>query len=130
MREQKRIYDMSDRELRAYKRRVRRQREIRRRCMTIIMTLCFILVGTISYHSFITKASAGDDTLLFKYYTKLTVQSGDTLWNIAEEYIDYEKYESKSDYISEVQSINHLKNDDIYVGQTLVVPYYSSEYVK
>ena len=49
-----------------------------------------------------------------------------------EEYdIDYEEYKDKKEYIDEVQSINHLAEEDsIRTGQTLIVPYYSYEFVK
>lgn len=130
MRVQKSIYDMNDRELRAYKRKLRRQREIRRRCLMAVMTFCLILVCAVSYHAIQTTASTGEDDLNFKYYTKITVEKGETLWDIAEEYIDYNEYDNKMDYIAEVQSINHLKNKDaIRAGQHLIVPYYSNEFI-
>lgn len=131
MRAQKSIYDMSDRELRAYKRRLRRQREIRRKCIMFAMTVCLILVCAVSYHSINSNASTGNEELHFKYYTGVTVQFGETLWDIADEYIDYNEYEDKHEYIAEVQSINHLDEDcDIKAGQILIVPYYSAEFVK
>lgn len=129
MREQKRVYDMTDRELRAYKRRLRRQREIRRKIMTIVMTLSLILVCAISFHTLQTNASAGNDQLNFKYYANITVQYGETLWDIADAYIDYDEYKDKNAYIAEVQSINHLNEDVIIAGQHLIVPYYSEEFV-
>lgn len=65
----------------------------------------------------------------YKYYTQITVESGDTMWSIAEEHIDYEHYDGIRDYIKEVCSINHCNADQLRSGQTLVVPYYSGEYV-
>jgi hypothetical protein len=45
--------------------------------------------------------------------------------------IDYEEYKDKNEYIEEVQSINHLAEEDsIRAGQTLIVPYYSYDFVK
>ena len=45
--------------------------------------------------------------------------------------IDYEEYKDKNEYIEEVQSINHLTEEDsIRAGQTLIVPYYSYDFVK
>lgn len=131
MREQKSVYTMTDRELRRYRRRMRRQREIRRRCMMIVMTFCLIIIFTVSYHTIQTSASSASEELTFKYYTNITVQYGETLWDIADEYIDYNEYNDKSEYIAEVQSINHLESKDaIRVGQHLIVPYYSNEFVK
>ena len=40
-------------------------------------------------------------------------------------------YKNKKEYIAEVQSINHLvEEDSIRAGQTLIVPYYSYDFVK
>lgn len=123
-------YRESYRELRIYRRRIRRQREIRRRCMMLIMTVCLIMVGTVSYHSIKLSANTGEN-LYFKYYTNITVSYGETLWEIADEYIDYNQYEDKNAYIDEVININHLNADaSIKAGQHLVVPYFSSEFVK
>ena len=61
----------------------------------------------------------------------MTLAYGETLWDLSEDYIDYEEYKDKKEYIDEVQSINHLAEEDsIRTGQTLIVPYYSYEFVK
>ncbi len=131
MREQKMICEMNDRELRAYKRKLRRQRKQRRRIMSVILTLCLISICVLSYHSITSNAKSGSEELNLKYYTGVTVESGDTLWSIADEYIDYTQYKSKNSYIKEICSINNLEDaSDIRCGQRLVVPYYASEYIK
>lgn len=131
MRGRESVYYMTDSELRAYKRRMRRQRSLRNRLFTLFMTICLIAVFAVSYCSIKSSASMGRDQLQFKYYTSITVQYGETLWDIADDYIDYNQYKDKSVYIAEVQSINHLDNDtQIRAGQSLIVPYYSSEFVK
>ncbi len=131
MKVQKNIYDMSDRELRIYKRRLRKQREFRRKCMIFLMSVCMIIVCSISYHAIQSSANTGSEKLNFKYYTSITVESGDTLWDIADKYIDYNEYRDKNEYIKEVRSINHLSyNCDIQYGQILIVPYYSTQFVK
>ena len=131
MRVQKSISEMTDRELRTYRRKLHRQRELRRKFITAVMTFCLILISTISYHAIRTDASTGTDEVNFKYYTSITVQNGETLWDIADEYIDYNEYSGKNAYIAEVQSINHLDhNSTIKAGQSLIVPYYSTEFIK
>ena len=130
MREQK-IYEMNDREFRAYKRRLRRQRERRRRVMSVVLTLCLIMTCVISYHSITSSAKSGSEELNLKYYTGVTVENGDTLWSIADDYIDYTQYKNKDSYINEICSINNLEDaSDIRCGQRLIVPYFSSEYMK
>ena len=59
-----------------------------------------------------------------KYYTCISVESGDSLWDIAQKYMT-DEYTSTQDYIDEVVSINNLNNDSsIVAGTNLVIPYY------
>lgn len=60
-----------------------------------------------------------------KYFKCISIETDDTLWSIADEYIT-EEYSSVQDYIDEVMSINNLNSDKIYSGATLVIPYYAS----
>lgn len=131
MRVQKSVYRMTDRELRLYKRQLRRKQQIRRRIFTMIATICVIIFCAVSYQGIRSLASSGEDQLKFKYYTQVTVAYGETLWDLSDDYIDYEEYKDKTAYIEEVQSINHLSEEDsIRAGQTLIVPYYSYDFVK
>lgn len=59
-----------------------------------------------------------------KYYTTITVESGDTLWSIAQEYRTVE-YGTTQEYINEVKEINHITGDDITCGCYLTIPYYA-----
>ena len=106
------------------------RRERRRRMLVstffVLAVACVIMTGAIFYSSIRSHAGSG-----FKYYTRVTVEVGETLWSLADEYIDYDHYKDKNKYIYEVQSINHLDDDcTITAGQTLIVPYYSEEYVE
>ena len=131
MRVQKSVYRMTDRELRQYKRQLRRRQQIRRRILTMIATVCVIVFCAVSYQGIRSLASSGEDPVKFKYYTKVTIAYGETLWELSDHYIDYEEYKNKREYIEEVRSINHLvEEDNIRAGQTLIVPYYSYEFVK
>ena len=61
-----------------------------------------------------------------KYYVSIRVESGDTLWTIADEYVDGFNIE-KSDYIEEVCQINEISKNEIHAGDYIVVPYYSQD---
>ena len=131
MREQKSIYRMTDRELRAYKRQQKRRKQIQRRIYTMIATICMIVVCAVSFHGIRSVASNGENQLKFKYYTQVTVAYGETLCDLCDSYIDYEEYKDKNAYIAEVRSINHLSDENgVRAGQTLIVPYYSYDFVK
>ena len=106
------------------------RREYRDKVMPVLfavfVTVCMIFICAMSYRSIRTSASNG-----FKYYTSVTVESGETLWDIADEFVEYSYYKNKNSYIKEVQSINHLdENCSIDAGQILILPYYSSQYIK
>jgi len=62
----------------------------------------------------------------YKYYTSIHVESGDTLWDIADRYLS-EQTGSHQEYIREVMKMNDLKSTDIRIGDTLTVFYYSTE---
>lgn len=131
MREQKSVYRMTDRELRAYKRQQKRRKQLQRRICTMMATICMIVVCAVAFHGIRSMASNGEDQLKFKYYTQVTVAYGETLWDLSDSYIDYEEYKDKNEYIAEVQSINHLTEEgSVRAGQTLIVPYYSYDFVK
>ncbi len=87
----------------------------------IISTLTLIGAAGILSH-----AQDNDEAHYFKYYTSITVMPGDTLYSIAEDYsLNYEDTDS---HIMEIASINHLSDDTIYAGSSLIVPYYSTEF--
>lgn len=128
---QMKIYEMTDRELRSYKHKLRRRREQRRRVVSVLMAFCLIALCVISYRSLTSSASDDAGEVSLKYYTGVTIESGDNLWKIADDYIDYARYKNKEAYIKEVCSINRLTDSsEIYAGQRLIVPYYSVEYIK
>lgn len=105
-------------------RKIRRRglrRGISRRASYVIFTA--IAVIFIVFTLYPNKSNAqSQDGASYKYFHKIYVESGDTLWSIASE--NKSDKESTTDYIKEVKSINKLKSDDLYAGQMLVVPYY------
>lgn len=62
-----------------------------------------------------------------RYYKSIEIQSGDTLWGIAEKYMN-DKDGSIIEYIDEVKEINGLKSDDIQDSQYLTIAYYDAAF--
>ncbi|MDO5403646.1 MAG: LysM peptidoglycan-binding domain-containing protein [Eubacteriales bacterium] len=60
-----------------------------------------------------------------RYYTSISIEADETLWNIAEEYNNGE--ESNTHYINSIKSLNNMNSDTLYSGQNLIVYYFSSE---
>lgn len=125
----RRLEEMSDRELRNCRRALRLRREKRRKMLVmsvaVAATLCMIVICAAFYGAIKADASSG-----YKYYTDIVVEPGDSLWTLAEEYVDYDHYRDINCYINEVRSINHLAEEScLTAGQILIVPYYSAEYI-
>lgn len=115
---------MSERRIRNNK--YRRQQELRRHIFISLFTLSAAILLALGIFSIQTNAKDASEVIEIKYYTSIVVTSGDTLWTIASAHMG-SHYESESDYIKEVIHMNSLKNDTIYTGQHLVIPYYSGE---
>jgi hypothetical protein len=108
------------RTIRKIKRRGLRKGISRRASYVIFTAIAVIFIVFTLYPN---KSNAqSQDGASYKYFHKIYVESGDTLWSIASE--NKSDKESTTDYIKGVKSINKLKSDDLYAGQMLVVPYY------
>ena len=97
----------------------------------IVFSLCFVLaiglIISIMFGSIKTQAASTETS--YKYYTNIRIESGDTLWDIAGEYVT-DEYNDRNEYMNEVCTINHISADEIHAGQYIVVPYYSAEVLK
>lgn len=60
---------------------------------------------------------------LTQYYTSISIETNDTLWDIAQEYNN--GYENDQQYIYSIMQLNNMKSDTIYSGQYIVVYYFS-----
>lgn len=78
---------------------------------------------------FVPEASCASDAPVYKYYTSIQIQKGDTLWKIAGQYRT-EECGSMEDYIEEICALNHISRDSIHSGQYLTIPYYSIQYLE
>lgn len=90
----------------------------------VLLLICGVLLGSNIFGASSSNASDGD--MLYKYYTSVEVQPGDTLWTIADKYMQDET--DRADYIQELKEMNHLQNDSIHAGDYLTVAYYSHEF--
>ena len=116
-------------ERRILKNKIRRQREMKKNFLILVMTVCLIVTCSISLSGFRSNAKDDSTEVSYKYYKSIEVTNNDTLWSIAEKYMDGEHYDSIADYIEEVKSMNSLTNDTIQYGEYLIIPYYDSNFV-
>ena len=116
------ISERANESLRKREEVVRRQRSVFAIAIILVVTLGILLGSSIN-----ALASSDKDISSYnKYYVSIRVESGDTLWTIADEYVEGFNL-SKTDYIQEVCQINGISEDNIKAGDHIVVPYYSQE---
>lgn len=113
------------REQRMRRLRAQRARRNRRVAAMVASIVCFIALAFIC-RGFVVNAQNDPVEPVYKYYTEITVQSNDTLWDIACAHIT-DEYDDVNEYIDEIRTINSLYTDEICYGDKLIVPYYSSE---
>lgn len=108
--------------------RIRRQRQLRRNLLMMCFTLA--LIATLSIGGFALGARAQDkeEVILYKYYTNVEVQYGDTLESIGEKYFCSDKYKNMKDYLADIMLVNGMYDDEVLPGSFLIVPYYSVEF--
>ena len=121
---------MSDRELRNYLRKRRRQREIRRIFLLTGIAVVLVLGLALSYHALLSHANTEIGDISYKYFTSIQIEPGDTLWGLADRYADQEHYASRDQYITEVMIMNHMSSEDLSAGSYLILPYYSPEFIE
>ena len=112
-------------EQRIIRNRMRRQREMRRHLQIFLATICLIAICSFTLNAFRSNAK-NDVEVSDKYYKSISISKHDTLWSIAEQYMDDAHYDSIQDYIAEVRQMNSIKGDAIRYGEYLIVPYYVS----
>ena len=109
-----------------YRQKMRKIRNIKR--AIILSFLSLILIGGLALTLNVINSDAQDKNVknTYKYFTSITVEYGDTLYTLAEENIKGHDIEINA-YIEEVMHINHLQDEQIQSGQSLIIPYYSEE---
>lgn len=110
--------------------KIRRQKEMRKNFLLVVLTICLVFTFSFSLNSFLSNAKAESSQVAYKYYKSITISNGETLWSIAKDNMDNEHYASINDYIKEVKKVNSLSSDSISYGANIIVPYYSYKLVE
>jgi len=108
--------------------KARQRRDARVRFALSLLSVLAIFAITIGALSVKGKAQS-ENGQKYKYYTSVQLEYGDTLWKVADRYMDSEFYNHIS-YIEEVKSINHIHDEnEVMAGKMLIIPYYSTDYI-
>ena len=115
------ISERANRSLSKREAQVRMQKSL---IAVVIMLVVFIgiIFGT-GIHVF---AGSGAQKTLHKYYESIRIEEGDTLWDIAGEYIKDTNI-NRQEYVDEVCELNGIYQDEIHAGDYIVVIYYSTQ---
>lgn len=116
------LYQSEVRSLRNKRKRVRQLK----RNLTLGITLCLLAAAlSVTLGSLLVQAKSDDTAPVYKYYTSIEVQYGETLWSIATQNMSPGHYAHITDYIQEISRINRLTDEKIVAGQALIIPYFS-----
>lgn len=107
---------------------MRRRKQLRRRICVALFTSLLIFSLSLLFFGFGSKAQGSDEEIFYKYYKSVTINRGDSLWDYASEYCD-NHYDDYQDYINEVMSINCMSEETLIAGCSIIIPYYSPEFV-
>lgn len=89
-----------------------------KRVFILTIIICTIIMTTILVSA---KGTNGTINNPIKSYISIKITSNNTLWNIADEYMNRDYYDYNT-YVNEVISINNLNNTTIYAGEQIIIP--------
>ncbi len=117
-------------EIRIRNNKLRRQRIVRRQFILLGLILSISIFSVIFLgSSFLADAQSDTYEPSYKYYKSVMVHSDDTVWSIATDYYSADQYDSITEYIDEICSLNSITDTgSLNAGEALIVPYYSTEF--
>ena len=92
----------------------------------IAVAFIIIIAVSLAFIFFSTYAAAENSRELHTYYTSYEIESGDTLWTIADKFMTPE-YSDKATFKKKKKKLNHISSDNITAGNYLVIEYLAYE---
>lgn len=101
------------------------------RRVSVLAAFLLIAVCCTVFGSFLSSAHGNrmEEPVNFKYYKSITIEEGDTLWGIAEEYMT-DDYESIREYVYALKKMNNLTTDEIKTGEKLIIAYNDTTFIR
>lgn len=100
------------------------------RFMTGTAAVLLVMICSFGFGSFFSSAhgSLENEPMDIKHYKSVQIESGDSVWSIAETYMG-DEYDSIYDYMDELVSLNQMdasELDSLHEGDYLMVAYYDA----
>ena len=86
------------------------------------IALCVVIILSVLFISRTVEAQGSVGKT--KIVASIQIEKGDTLWDIAKEYMT-DEYDTVTDYVEEIKASNGLVSDTIHAGNYIIVPYYA-----
>ena len=105
----------------------KRESQVRmQKALLAIFLFLMVFLGIIFGTGMSVFAESSGAKTVHKYYKSICVEAGDTLWDIAGEYVQGTGISRKA-YVDEICQLNGIEADEIHAGAHLVVIYFSTE---
>lgn len=115
-------------ENRRYYKKRRRVEVMTQRILLSVIAFAIVISCTFVFSGFMTSAHDTQGSIPAKpSYISIQIQSGDSLWSIAETYKPADQ--STDEYIDELITLNGLNSDDIHADQFLSIACYDTSFM-
>lgn len=94
---------------------------VKKQVFLAVLSFLFIFMFSFTANGFLSNAKTEGEA--DKYYKSIVIESGDTLWSIALQNMNFDDNDIMA-YIKEVKEINGLEDDNITEGMYLIIPYF------
>lgn len=103
-----------------------KRRVVKRQMKHFLIVLLMVLAFCSGFfgHTLLNARAAEDLVENERYYTSIQLKQGDSLWSIAERYMEGSGY-SAAEYVEELKRMNGLKEEQIHSGEYLTVVYFT-----
>lgn len=88
----------------------------------LAIVAAFVVIVSCTISDSILSLAQEDNEIQGKFYKSITIEKGDTLWEIAEQYLT-DDYTSVQEYVYALKEMNNMNSDLIFAGDKLIVAY-------